>query len=206
MSAPDRSRWDGWVAAVWVIAGLACIAALVLINQLGTMRVPERDLLGNVSWTTGPNIAVWAAAIGQAGAGVLFAVLFSMVNSIYKNSCDQLACAKQEPAEATSTSRSSEEPSKAKYVDQGEDVEDAAEYSVPTLKVDSVEKSSPFYGHVGAGYALLAVNGKEVESEPDIALNMVDGLNEFTFRNRNWKQVKRYVEMRPGRTGIVFYY
>ncbi|MBB3142187.1 hypothetical protein [Halomonas organivorans] len=206
MSTPDRCRWDGWVTFVWLIAILACIAAVFLINQLGTMRVPERDVLGNISWTTGPNIPVWAAAIGQAGAGVLFAVLFSMVNSIYKNSCDQLAATSLGSAESADTNDDEEELAKAKYVDQGEELEDTAEYSAPTLMVDSVRKGSPFYGQVVAGYALMAVNGQEVESEDDISSNMVDGLNEFTFRNRNWKQIKRYVEMSPGSLGINFYY
>lgn len=79
---PNRDKWVGWVVLAWIIAILACIGGVILISTYGFYGYGS---------SKEPNITIWSIGIGQAVSGLLIAAIFSMINSIYQNSCDQLA-------------------------------------------------------------------------------------------------------------------
>ncbi|TFH84768.1 hypothetical protein EQG41_20640 [Billgrantia azerbaijanica] len=197
MGFPNRKRWDGWVVFTWVLAGITTVASFLIIAEHGQIEVPNSS-----GWktTTQINPLIWAVGIGQTVGALLLAALFSMVNGIYKNSCDQLRVAmgaeiRQSGEEFSSsecdTEQSSASTSESQKPSQG-------------LRVSSIHQASPFYGKLSEGFSILRVNDHRVTSELEAASAVVDGKNYIEVLSPGGHVSQFVIKMQPGPLHIKF--
>ena len=158
--APDRERWIGWVALAWTIAAIAIIGGIVVISTAGFIEVPRSNSFGRMETVKEPNIFIWAIAIGQALSATMLAAIFSMINSIYQNSCDQLAG-------AVFTNEVSKKPERM---------------LTKALRLTTVPATSPLSKTLSTGDMVLSFNGKSVTSlKDDVIDHIVTGKNAMTI-------------------------
>ena len=157
---PDRERWTGWVTFAWLLAVIACIGGIAIISIAGFVELPRQNGFGSIETTREPNVFIWAIAIGQAVSAAMLAALFSMINSIYQNSCDQLAGAdfsKSAPKQPSST-------------------------KTKALRLTTVPASSPLSKTLSTGDMIISFNGQPTTSlEQDVVARIVPGVNTITF-------------------------
>lgn len=194
---PDRERWIGWVALAWILAAIAVIGGIAAISMAGFIEVARPNSFGRMETVREPNVFIWAIAIGQAVSAAMLAAIFSMINSIYQNSCDQMAgVAFGEP-----------EPDLGQYSDavEGEKVEPSnTESGNKGLKVLSVHKASPLSGLIKEGFVLISINKKPALTELDAAKAVVRGKNIIEFLNSESVRQAYAIRMEPGPLHIKF--
>lgn len=167
----NRERWDGWVTFAWLIAVVVIAASVGWVIAFGFVDVPRVTAGGFRSVEREPNLFIWAMAIAQSIGALFFAVTFSILNGIYKNTIDALP-AKELPA--------IEAPS-----------------GFEGLEVRRVHDASPLAGYVREGYRLLTVNGRPAISAQVAAESVLDGVNTFELMDANGNHVEKQVKMRP---------
>ncbi|MGM0695138.1 MAG: hypothetical protein ACQEUN_17320 [Pseudomonadota bacterium] len=211
---PNRNRWDGWVTFAWIMVVLAIIGGIVLIAELGTMEVPERDFRGNVTWREEPNFVVWGAAIGQAVGAAMLAAIFSILNSTYHNSCDMLKMAattgsndSQDSAapvadtltDSTAVSQSGRNPNQSpKPASKPEKV------APHGLAVYLIERTSPFYHLLKPGYSICKANGNTVDSVGELQSHLKKGTNSIEFADHDGKEYSIRIRLNPEDLGVKF--
>lgn len=175
---PDRDRWSGWVGFVWFIAVLTFIGSMVLVSKLGIVEVRVPTLYGSGEIITQPNLVIWSLAIGQTIGAVLLAVLFSMVNSIYKNSCTQLRAVQSEsPADKKAPQQEAEsDPRRG-------------------LRLTNVKKGSPLAGVMQTGCILVSVNDRGVDSVAFAERQVINGPNKIVFYPLSGTRQTKFVEL-----------
>lgn len=205
---PNRHRWDAWITFAWLMVALAVIVGVMLIATVGTVRMPETDFLGNITWTEQTNYIVWGAAIGQAVGVSMLAAIFSILNSIYQNSCDTLLAAAGEVSSSGATGLPTSEAigGNACYQAQGEWVavtkpEKEAENGAVVYEILS---TSPFYRILKPGYSIVKANGMKVESESEVRDASKKGKNNIEFSDQNGKEYSINIHMNPEDFGITF--
>lgn len=193
---PNKHRYEGWVTVTWIVAGLTGIASLILVGTHGTVEIPRP---GGFGTTSDVNVIIWAIAIGQTLGALLVAALFSMVNSIYQNSCDLLS---------NSSSSSTQVPA---VEDAGKEVEGSGKKPVSIgltaeggLLVKQVRTASQLDGILRPGYKLLRVNGEQPDDEISAAKLVVNGENDIEYMTTGGEVVRRLVPMRQGPLHITF--
>ncbi|SRR5690554_1120188 len=189
---PDKTRYEGWVTVTWILAGLTGVASLILVGTHGTVEIPRP---GGFGTTSDVNVVIWAIAIGQTLGALLVAALFSMVNSIYQNSCDLLSNNAPVPA----------------VEDSGKEIEGPGEKPISTgrvaeggLLVKQVRTASQLDGILRPGYKLLRVNGEQPDDELSAAKLVVNGENDIEYMTTGGEVVRRLVPMRRGPLHITF--
>ncbi|WP_422102005.1 hypothetical protein [Vreelandella sp.] len=198
--APDRERWIGWVALAWILAALAVIGGIIAINAAGFIEVPRPNRFGRIETVREPNVFIWAVAIGQAVSAAMLAAIFSMINSIYQNSCDQLW--RLEMAEVHM-----KEPLQSDDVNVLEENSSEIlkeEYKGEGLRVLSIHRASPLSGLLKEGYVLLSINSQKALTEMDAAKAVVKGKNIIEFLNANGVKQAFSIRMEPGPLHIRF--
>lgn len=160
---PNRDKWTGFVFLAWLVAVIVIGASIYLIVKLGTVQVGY--------YGTSPNIMVWAIGIGESILALLMAGLFTMVNSIYQNSCDQTALLQRqdevkkiEPSPVGAPPSQSENP----LLLQG-------------LRIKAIHEGSPFYGVLSKGFSLHSIN--------DIRLSTLEEAEAATNPGKNFAEV-----------------
>ncbi|ELY22311.1 hypothetical protein [Vreelandella titanicae] len=194
---PDRERWSGWVTFAWLLAILACIGGVALISIAGYVELPRQNSFGRIETAKEPNVFIWAIAIGQAVSAAMLAALFSMINSIYQNSCDQMA----------GVDFRESEPDLGQYsaAVEGEKVEPSnIESGYKGLKVISVHRASPLSGLIKEGFVLISINKKPALTELDAAKAVVKGKNIIEFLNSESVRQAYAIRMEPGPLHIKF--
>lgn len=199
----NRERWNGWVTLAWLIVALAIVVGLFLVSTLGTIDVPSQDLRGNITWQEEPNPAVWGLAIGQIVAAAMLAAMFSMLNSIYKNSCDLLVSSSNQQGNTISsgTIKSSEKTVETEVTEKLSPLESKASMG---LVVQSIERKSPLYHLLKPGYAICKVNGQEVISKEKMFMGLVQGKNLINFADTEDRKFEVRLKLNPDDLGIVF--
>ncbi|GEK50891.1 hypothetical protein [Vreelandella venusta] len=193
---PDRERWIGWVALAWILAAVAIIGGIAAISMAGFIEVARPNSFGRMETVREPNVFIWAIAIGQAVSAAMLAAIFSMINSIYQNSCDQLS----------GENFGESEPDLGQYSDaaEGEVEPSNTESSYKGLKVISVHRASPLSGLIKEGFVLISVNKKPVLTELDAAKAVVKGKNIIEFLNSESVRQAYAIRMEPGPLHIKF--
>lgn len=79
---PNRNRWTFWVAAPWVMS--------IFVISMSILTALTRGINFSTEGVA-VDIGVWGASVGVCFFAVQFAVLVSIANSTYQNSCDKLA-------------------------------------------------------------------------------------------------------------------
>lgn len=177
-NTPNRERWSGWVAAAWLLAILAIVGGIAVIATAGFVEVPRQNSFGRIERVTEPNVFIWAIAIGQAVSASMLAALFSMVNSIYKNTCDQVSSTK------TAKTRSS------KNTDHMD-----TELPAKGLRITNVKSGSPLTETLHTGCLLVSINDKPVNNA-NWADNLTKtGTNKLEFYPLSGNKQARYVEL-----------
>lgn len=197
---PDRDRWYGWVALSWLLVVVAVLAGLALIATAGTVEVPQRDLIGNISWREEPNMMIWGIAIGQALASALFAALISIANSAYQNSCDLLRYVAR--GEKTGAPPPAAEVDSATPATPGTPATPAAT-GLPGIVIERIEPNSPLAGVMRPGFRIAKVNGRDVTTLEEADQNLRKGRNEFEFYNLDGRLVSRRLHVRTSRLHIT---
>lgn len=176
--APNRNRWAGWVSVAWLIAICACVVSVGLIFAAGFVEIPKRNIVGNVEKVREPNFFIWAIAVGQSVSAVMLAALFSMINSIYQNSCDLIA----------------------PQVDGLSELDGAPQQKDrPGFEIESVPGHSPLYQVLQPGYRLVSVNDKPVEKAEDADAFAEVGRNFIEFYNENSRLISRKINLKKKR-------
>lgn len=154
----NPNRWDGWVSFAWILAALTIVGVLILVAKYGMVESYSVDRFGLRSLDREVNVFVWAVGIGQSIAAVMVAGLFSMVNSIYKNTCD--------PVATTTDQKALSSPD----VDKG--------YAGASgVVITRIKESSPLFDKAYVGWKIVGVNGSAIEDPVDIAKFLVNGFN-----------------------------
>jgi len=189
---PDKTRYEGWVTVTWILAGLTGVASLILVGTHGTVEIPRP---GDFGTTSDVNVIIWAIAIGQTLGALLVAAIFSMVNSIYQNSCDLLSNSALAPT----------------VEDSGKKIEGSEKKTISTglaaeggLLVKQVRTASQLDGILRPGYKLLRVNGEQPDDELSAAKLVVNGENDIEYMTIGGEVVRRLVPMRRGPLHIIF--
>lgn len=157
---PDRERWSGWVTFAWLLAILACIGGIALISIAGYVELPRQNSFGRIETAKEPNVFIWAIAIGQAVSAAMLAAIFSMINSIYQNSCDQLAGVEFSKPSSKQTATPKDK----------------------ALRLTTVPASSSLSNTLTTGDMIISFNGQPVTSlENDVVDRIVEGENSITF-------------------------
>ncbi|UBR49822.1 hypothetical protein KF947_21340 [Halomonas sp. FeN2] len=196
---PNRDRWTGWVALAWLLVVLAIIGGIIIISTAGYVEIPRQNSFGRVETVREPNVFVWAIAVGQAVSAAMLAAIFSMINSIYQNSCDQLA------GVSFTKSESSQAVSDVREAQNAIDIN--AEDAFPDnagLKVKDIHTASQLYGRLQPGDHLVAVNGHPVYTEMEAAKAVVKGENKILFINNDGERKMHLVMMKPAPLHIKF--
>ncbi|MCC5904089.1 MAG: hypothetical protein JJT87_19430 [Halomonas sp.] len=170
---PNRERWTGWVTFAWVLAVLAIVGGIALIVAAGFIEVPRQSSFGSIGVDREVNVFVWAIAIGQAVSACMLAALFSMINSIYQNSCDQIAAAipssvSEDVSVATPT-----------YTQPNDDA---------GPKVVKITDMSPLFDKAYVDWFLTEINGAAIAVSKDIKTALRPGENNFIFTKPNGEQ------------------
>ncbi|SDI30025.1 hypothetical protein SAMN04487867_104168 [Vreelandella titanicae] len=194
-SLPDRERWIGWVALAWILAAVAVIGGVAAISMAGFIEVARPNSFGRMETVREPNVFIWAIAIGQAVSAAMLAAIFSMINSIYKNSCDQLA--------SVTTSTPDKDPPLLDP-DAVNENEVERDWDGKGLKVLSVHRASPLSGLLKEGFILISVNKKPATTELEAAKAVVKGKNIIEFINSDGVRRSYSIGMNPGPLHIQF--
>ncbi|KIN13495.1 hypothetical protein [Halomonas sp. KHS3] len=175
---PDRERWSGWVTFAWLLAILACIGGVAIIAIAGSIEVPRENGFGRVETVREANVFIWSLGIGQAVSALMLAALFSMINSIYKNSCLLVGL------------QSDVDPSLK---------EDAPNRSWPQSsnmtpdangpRVVKISDKSPLFDKAYVDWYLTKANGNNISSSKDIKPMLKLGENSFIFIKPTGEQV-----------------
>lgn len=137
----NPERWNGFVFIAWAIAVITWLFGGYILLSAGTIDLPYGG--------SRLNVAVWAWVIGQSLGVLLIAGLFSMLNSIYKNTC-------KPPAPSESQDK--------KVVGSG-------------YELVSAPIGSPFYSKASKGFVIKTVNGSPVASHAEVNANARIGSN-----------------------------
>ena len=193
---PDRERWIGWVALAWMLAAVAVIGGIAAISMAGFIEVARPNSFGRMETAREPNVFIWAIAIGQAVSAAMLAAILSMINSIYQNSCDQVA----------GVDLGEPKPDLGQYSDavEGEVEPSNTESGYKGLKVISVHRASPLSGLIKEGFVLIGINKKPVLTELSAAKAVVKGKNIIEFLNSESVRQAYAIQMEPGPLHIKF--
>ena len=170
---PDRERWLGWVYFAWVLAGAACILGFFMIAKLGFIEVPSSS---RYVTRTEPNIMIWVMGVGQSLSAIMLAVLFSILNSIYQNTCDQRIDARK--------ALTGEEPKPATPAKKGE-----------VLRLTEVLEESPLNSVLSPGCVILKINDDwagDVEWAKSLIKN---GANKFQYINTSRNHEVKWIHL-----------
>lgn len=143
----NPNRWNGFVFIAWTIAIITWLFGVYILMEVGTINMPY----GGGSTL---NVGVWAWIIGQSLGVLLIAGLFSMLNSIYKNTCralPEVAVSEKKPASTG-------------------------------FELNNAPKDSPLYSKSGPGFFINTVNGSPVSSREDVNEKAKVGKNEVMVR------------------------
>lgn len=177
MSVPSRDKWSMWVGLAWIVAALAVLGGIVVISEMSRVPVPSGTMGGGVEYRT--NYLIVGAAAGQALGAVFLAVIMSMLNSIYKNSC-QLLQESRPTQPAAEQPEISDGPSAADEAAQGRGV-----------KVGYINEASPLYSLVKVGNVVLSINGTEVFSVRQASGCLIDGENCVSYLDHQGNFLER---------------
>lgn len=202
---PARDRWDGWVTFAWVMVGLALIVGMIMVGAMGTVEIPEQDYRGNVTWTESPNFVVWGAAIGQVVGAAMLAAIFSILNSIYKNSCDMISLAPNQPGSGLSEDKSGASVHSAPEVGGrlGESAPDA-EDGATSLIIEEVKGISPLYMLAKPGHTILKANGQPVNTLAALRANTTKGQNSLELCDESGEAYALNIGLNPEMFGVTF--
>lgn len=193
---PDRERWIGWVALAWILAAVAIIGGIAAISMAGFIEVARPNSFGRMETVREPNVFIWAIAIGQAVSAAMLAAIFSMINSIYQNSCDQMA--------GVDFGEPKPDLGQYSYAVEGEVEPSNTESGYKGLKVISVHRASPLSGLIKEGFVLISINKKPVLTELSAAKAVVKGKNIIEFLNSESVRQAYAIQMEPGPLHIKF--
>lgn len=171
---PKRDRWDGWVGLAWLLAVIAIVGGLALISSSGFVEVERYTSLSSTTADTEPNFYIWAIAIGQAVSACLVAALFSIINSIYKNSCDLIGLQVQRVNDSA---------------------EDGRQQRATGIVVTSVPTHSPLYKVIEPGDRLMSINDSPISTTEAADDAIVIGYNSIEFYNARSKLVSRKIKI-----------
>ncbi len=183
---PDSDRWDGWVTFAWLLAILACIGGIAVIAMAGFIEVPRQNRFGRIETVREANVLIWSLGIGQAVSAVMLAVLFSMVNAIYKNSCSLFGVENNSVASESQGGRNGSWP--ASHSDQ-------SVHSGP--KVVKISDKSPLFDKAYVDWSLAGINGNSISASKDIKEVMKPGENNFTFIKPDGEKVSIIAKVSP---------
>ena len=182
---PDRERWIGWVALAWILAAIAVIGGIAAISMAGFIEVARPNSFGRMETVTEPNVFIWSVAIGQAVSATLLAALFSMINSIYKNSCDQLKSTAyaeaREGGDAASEQRSGENG----------------------VRLTNVSSQSPLEKVLYTGCLITRLNDETVESVDVLVAQIIKGPNKIEFQTPAGESATKWIHLKPGQPLLV---
>lgn len=170
----------------WIIAAIACVSGLFLIFTIGFVDVPRSNSYGTISE---PNPFVWALAISQAVGSVMLAVIFSMLRSIYQNTCDKLPLPAYETLGGDSSSA----------IDEGTNTKEDKSRSATGLKLTNVSSDSELCAVVYAGCLIISVNDKPVDSVSSVEALITKAPNKFEFLTTSGERMTKWVHVKPGR-------
>lgn len=173
--APDRERWTGWVAIAWILALLAIAGGIFAIATAGFVEVPRQNSYGRLQTVTEPNIFIWAIAIGQAVSATMLAAIFSMINSIYQNTCDQLG-----GVEFSSSREQKKVPASAQ-----------------ALRLTTVPASSILSNALSTGDMVTGVNGYRVSSLDELTFRVLAGENIISFLTMAGEEKEAALQLSP---------
>lgn len=193
--APDRERWIGWVALAWMLAAVAVIGGIAAVSMAGFIEVARPNSFGRMETAREPNVFIWAIAIGQAVSALMLAAIFSMINSIYKNSCDQLSAVIAPTDKQAGLLPESEM--------EGE-VEVEGDWDGTGLKILSVHSASQLRGILKGGYVLTKVNNESVSSSLQAASAVSEGRNTIEYVDNNGAMKRRALTMKAAPLYIQF--
>lgn len=182
--SPDRERWTGWVAIAWILALLAIGGGVFAIATAGFVEVPRQNSYGRLQTVTEPNIFIWAIAIGQAVSATMLAAIFSMINSIYQNTCDQFTEARRNNAyvgldgEVVPTVR---QPEKGKG-----------------LRLTNVKSASPLSAVLHTGCLIEKINDQPVDSVAGAESLIQEEPNKFEFQTPAGESHTKWLHVKPG--------
>ncbi|WP_157956810.1 hypothetical protein [Salinicola aestuarinus] len=174
----NKNRWNGVVGTIWLLAVLSVVAGAALIASYGTYETPSSGLYGGSSETR-YNIAVWASGISQAVFMIIVATAFSILKSIYQNTCGSAFLIANEPDKASSAATSS-------FNERAVSAADGK-----GIIVRYINETSPLHGTVSAGNILLKINGAEVVGVRQAASCLVDGENNVAFIDSSGEHLER---------------
>ncbi|RUR43377.1 hypothetical protein [Vreelandella populi] len=182
--APNRERWSGWVAIAWILALLAIGGGIFAIATAGFIEVPRQNSFGRLQTVTEPNIFIWAIAIGQAVSATMLAAIFSMINSIYQNTCDQ--CANMGPS-----------------IPRADTVGDASPMvSKPEhgkgLRLTNVKSGSPVRSVLYTGCLIEKINDQPVDSVAGAESLIQKEPNKFEFQTSAGESHTKWLHVKPG--------
>lgn len=206
----NRDRWNGWVTFAWLIVVLSVIAGIFMISTLETIEVPNQDFRGNITWQEEPNPAVWGVAIGQGFAAAMLAAIFSMLNSIYQNSCDLLARQNRHKSNRINCTTTVNSTENTTTTAPEKTISDNMLKLSPSDKMASdgqvifaIERTSPVYRLLRPGYAICKVNGQEVCSQEKMMMDLVQGKNLIEYADAEDQKYEIRIKLNPDDLGVV---
>lgn len=84
----QRSKWKRAVEAAWALAAVSVLAAVWMIYQQGFSETPGLDHANQMVMQAHINMPVIIGGAFQIAASILFALMFSIINSIYMTSIE----------------------------------------------------------------------------------------------------------------------
>lgn len=189
----ERHRWDGLVAFSWILAIAAIAMSIWLIYKFGVIEVTSFVGTTYSRTETHYNFIVWGYGAGLSVSAILLAGLFSMINSSYKNSCDQLAA--------------SFRIEKILKGQAGEIDQDSAEDSEPVspewgLKVEWVNHDSPLRWILHNGCVIVTINGVPANNTGQASSLIIDGDNIIEIITMQGRRTTKEIHMSKGDLGI----
>ncbi|WP_447956500.1 hypothetical protein [Vreelandella sp. EE7] len=170
---PDRERWSNWVTLAWIFAVIACLGGIFLVVNFGYVEIPRA---GGYGTRREPSLFIWALAIGQAISSIMLAVIFSMLNSIYQNTCDQM--------KATVPKEVPLMPEEKKHSGKG-------------LRLTHVKPESPLSAVLYTGCLIIRVNDQPVDSVKEIEPLITKAPTKVEFQAPMGEQATKWVHLKP---------
>lgn len=177
---PNPNKWDNWVSFAWAIAIFSVLSACIIILKFGSIEATEVTSYGNRISGQQVNFTIWAICIGQSIAACMTAALFSMINSIYKNTCNTQAITNQHlPAASSANLPRHNNVNKLNHP-----------------QIVSLNDKSAFFDRVYSGWFIAAVNGQNVRTSSEVSRYLKKGDNTFTFIKPDGEEVELDASLR----------
>ncbi|MFI0472972.1 hypothetical protein ACGLWX_09685 [Halomonas sp. HMF6819] len=171
----DKDRWTPWVKFAWILAFLACAAGFFLIVTVGFIDVPRVSGYGTERQASP---FVWALAISQSIGAIMLAVLFSMLNAIYQNTCGH--------------------PVNVPVTQKTEGVTSTQQVDGKALMVAKVAPGSPVQSVLSVGCVVTAVNDVPVSSLEGIGTLIQKRPNKIEFQDSSGEKMTKWMHLKPG--------